>query len=40
MEAVDVGAFGGNLGAVRPGMSEADAAAAYWGNTGTGHMNV
>ena len=41
MEAVDVGAFGGgNLGAVRPGMSEADAAAAYWGSTGTGHMNV
>ncbi|GAA5981930.1 hypothetical protein JCM10908_004671 [Rhodotorula pacifica] len=40
MQAVDAGAFGGNLAAVRPGMSEADAAAAYWGSTGTGHLGM
>lgn len=37
MQAADPGAYSG---AVRPGMSEADAAAAYWGSTGTGHMNM
>ncbi|GAA5861890.1 hypothetical protein JCM3774_001341 [Rhodotorula dairenensis] len=37
LQVVDTGAYSG---AVRPGMSEADAAAAYWGSTGTGHLSM
>lgn len=40
MAAVDPATFGGNVAAVRPGMSEADAAAAYWGSTGTGQLGL
>ncbi|BGP55261.1 hypothetical protein JCM8202v2_002859 [Rhodotorula sphaerocarpa] len=48
MAAVDASAFGaggingGGAGGagVRSGLSEADAAAAYWGSTGTGHLDM